>query len=65
MARYHLYYLRHGRLVGSGDIEAADDNDAARIAHAEDGACSVEIWNDHERVRVLTRVQPQPKPRPY
>lgn len=63
MARYRLYYLRHGMLVGSGDIEAADDNEAAQIVRHDGSACAVEIWNDHERVRVLTRVQPKPTAR--
>ena len=53
MARYHLYYLRQGMLVGSGDIEAADDHDAARIARSQGRGQTVEVWNDHERVRIV------------
>ena len=60
MARFQLYYLRHGMLVGSGDVEASDEHEAARIVQGGDGACSVEIWNDHERVRVLTRAERKP-----
>jgi len=54
MARYHLYYLRHGMLVGSGDIEAADENEAARIAGIADRSQTVEIWDDRQRVRIVT-----------
>ena len=53
MAQYHLYYLRQGMLVGSADIEARDDNDAARIARDAGQGHVVEVWNDHERVRIL------------
>jgi hypothetical protein len=53
MARYHLYYLQQGMLVGSGDIDAEDDNDAARIARDKGHGRTVEVWNDHERVRVV------------
>jgi len=58
MARYHLYYLRQGMLVGSGDIEAADENEAARVAGMGDRTQTVEIWDDHQRLRVVT---PGPK----
>ena len=54
MARYHLYYLNDGMLVGSGDIEAIDDNDAARIARAESRGQVFEVWNDHSRIRVVS-----------
>ena len=40
-------------LVGSDDIEASDDNDAARIARSGGQGQVVEVWNDHERVRVV------------
>jgi len=54
MARYHLYYIRQGMLVGSGNIEAADDSDAARMARELGSGQIVEVWNDHRRVRVVT-----------
>jgi hypothetical protein len=54
MARYHLYYLRQGMLVGSGNIEAADDAEAARIAREQGGGQVVEVWNDHRRVRIVS-----------
>jgi hypothetical protein len=47
-------------LIGTGDIEAADDHEAAQIVRHDDSTCSVEIWNDRERVRVLTRPEPKP-----
>jgi len=53
VTRYHLYYLRGGMLVGSGDIEAANDGEAARIAREQGDGELVEIWNDHERVRIV------------
>ena len=54
VARYQLYYIHGGRLVGSGEIEAVDENEAARIAGLADRSQSVEIWDDHQRVRVVT-----------
>lgn len=54
MARYHLYYLRDNLLVGSDDIEAADDREAARIARAKGKGKLVEVWNAHKRVNVVT-----------
>jgi hypothetical protein len=54
MANYHLYYIRQNMLVGSDDIEAADDNDAARIAGELGSGEVVEVWNAHQRVRVVT-----------
>ena len=53
MARYHLYFLRQGMLMGSHDIEAADDRDAARIAREQGDGQLVEIWNDTRRVRIV------------
>jgi len=53
MAGYHLYYLRNGELIGSDSIEAADDNEAARIAKACGKGQAVEVWNAHGRVRVV------------
>ena len=54
MARYHLYYLDRGMVVGASDIEAVDDSDAACIARREGRGRTVEIWNDHQRLRVVT-----------
>jgi hypothetical protein len=59
MARYHLYYLRQGMLVGSGDIEAADENEAARLAGVADRTQTVEIWDDHQRLRVVSPSAPR------
>ena len=58
VARYHLYFLREGMLVGSGHIEAADDGEAARIAREQGGGQTVEIWNDHRRVRIVAPAAP-------
>jgi hypothetical protein len=58
MARYHLYYLRDNQLVGSDDIEAADDRDATRIAREHGDGRRVEIWNAHRRVNVVGPAQP-------
>ena len=54
MAQYHLYYLNRGMLLGGSDIEAADDNDAAAIAQREGRGRTVEVWNDEQRLRVVT-----------
>ena len=53
MARYHLYFLRQGMLVGSSDIEAADDREATRIAREQGEGQLVEVWNDDRRVRIV------------
>jgi hypothetical protein len=53
MATYHLYFLRQGMLVGSSDIEAADDREAARIAREQGDGQVVEVWNADRRVRIL------------
>lgn len=53
MANYHLYYIRQNMLMGSDDIEAADDNDAARIAGKLGSGGIVEVWNANRRVRVV------------
>lgn len=53
MAEYHLYFLRQGMLVGSTNIEADDDSDAARIAREQGDGQLVEVWNDHRRVRIV------------
>lgn len=57
MARYHLYFLRQGMLVGSSDIDASDDREAARIAREQGDGQVVEVWNDDRRVRVLAPVR--------
>ena len=54
MRQYHLYYLRDNMLVGSDRIEAADDEQAARIARERGDGQAVEVWNAHSRVRVVT-----------
>jgi hypothetical protein len=53
MATYHLYYLHGGQLVGSEDIEAASDNEAARIAEDQGRGELVEVWNSESRVRIV------------
>jgi len=53
MARYHLYFLRQGMLMGSRDIEAADDRDAARIAREQGDGQVVEVWSEDRRVRIV------------
>lgn len=64
MARYHLYYLRDNQLVGADEIEAADDRDAEQIAMTRSGGKTVEIWNAHKRVNVVTTAaQPGPAAR--
>src|ERR1044072_1783056 len=53
MANYHLYFLKGGMLVGSEDIEAASDNEAARIAEDKGRGDIVEVWNSDSRVRIV------------
>ena len=53
MADYHLYFLQGGLLVGSEDIEAGDDNAAARIAEDKGRGDIVEVWNSDSRVRIV------------
>jgi len=53
MAIYHLYYLAGGQLIGSEDIEAASDNEAARIAEDKGRGDIVEVWNTESRVRIV------------
>jgi hypothetical protein len=53
MAIYHLYYLKGGQLIGSEDIDAADDNAAAQIAEDKDRGDIVEVWNTESRVRIV------------
>jgi hypothetical protein len=53
MANYHLYYLKGGLLIGSEDIEAASDNEAARIAEDKGRGDIVEVWDSDSRVRIV------------
>ena len=53
MARYHLYFLRRGMLVGSGDVEASDEAEAARLAAEQSEGRTVEIWTDDRRISVV------------
>jgi len=53
MATYHLYHLRDGQLIGSEDIEAADDNVAARLAEDLGRGELVEVWSGESRVRIV------------
>jgi hypothetical protein len=55
MANYKLFYLLGSALTGSDQIEAADDQEAKRIAGMRAGARSVEVWNSSERVGVMSR----------
>ncbi len=53
MADYHLYFLKDGLLVGCEDIEAGNDNEAARIAEDKGRGDIVEVWNADSRVRIV------------
>lgn len=53
MARYHLYTLSGGMLIGTQDIEAGDDDQAARIAERTGRGELVEIWDASRRVRIV------------
>lgn len=53
MAIYHLYYMRGGELIGSDDINAPDDQAAARMAEAQGRGDLVEIWSTTAKVRVV------------
>ena len=57
MANYHFYYLRDNRLVGSDSIEAVDDDEAVRRAKQRGKGQAVEVWNDHNRIRVVAPVK--------
>lgn len=58
MARYHLYFLRQGMLVGSDAIDAADDREAARLASSRSDGRTVEVWNASQRVRIISPLKP-------
>jgi hypothetical protein len=64
MANYHLYFLKSGLLVGSEDIEAASDNEAARIAEDKGRGDIVEVWNTKSRVRIVRTGGAQLEPSP-
>jgi uncharacterized protein YheU (UPF0270 family) len=53
VAKYHLFFLRNGMLVGSGEVEAADEQEATQIAKQQGEGEVVEVWSDHERVNVV------------
>ncbi|MEA3031672.1 MAG: hypothetical protein QOG13_2997 [Sphingomonadales bacterium] len=53
MARYHLYSISGGVLIGAHDIEAGGDNEAARIAEQTGRGDHVEIWDATSRVRIV------------
>jgi len=53
MARYHIYYLHQGMLVGSDAVEAADEVEAARLASARSDGRTVELWDATRRLRVI------------
>jgi hypothetical protein len=53
MANYHLYFLKGGMLIGSEDIEATSDNEAARIAEERGRGEIVEVWDSDSRVRIV------------
>lgn len=65
MATYHLYFLRQGMLVGSDDIQAADDQEAARIAREHGDGQIVEVWNAARRVRVVAPARAGDSVRPW
>ena len=53
MARYHIYYLHQGMLVGSDAVEAADESEASRLASARSDGRTVELWDATRRLRVI------------
>lgn len=55
MDTYNLYYLRDSLLVGSEDIEAADDREAARVARTKGDGQVIEVWKAGRRVNVVAR----------
>jgi len=63
MANYNLYYLLGNALTGADHIEAADDQEARRIAKERAGAQTVEVWNGYERVGVMTQAKAKPTSR--
>ena len=62
MARYHLYHIRDNQVVGTDNIDAADDNDAVRIAREQGEGQAVEIWNAHRRIRIVAPARAAPAP---
>ena len=57
MARYNLYFLKDNRLLGNAKIDAADDNDAVRIASKRSIGQTVEVWHGSSRVRIVTPLE--------
>ena len=53
MPVYHLYCLRRGALVDALDVEAEDDAQAVRIAHARANCDRVEVWSDDRRLSTV------------
>ena len=53
MAKYRLYFLDQGRLVGSEQIDADDDGGAAKIARDRGSGDRIEVWSGDRRVRVV------------
>lgn len=53
VARYHLYYLKQGMLVGSDAIDAADESEAEELAAERSDGRTVEVWDATRRVLVI------------
>src|SRR3954464_14120148 len=53
VASYHLYYLHDGQVIGSDSIDAADNQEAVRIARDRGQGEAVEIWNAAGRIRIV------------
>lgn len=53
MARFHLYFLRQGMLVGSESVDATDERDAARLAREHSDGRTVELWDATRRIRII------------
>lgn len=53
MGAYRLYYFHAAALAGADEIEAADDDEALRIARERAAGHSVEIWRGHDKVGTI------------
>jgi len=53
MASYRLYFLQAAELIGSDEIEAPDDVQAAAIARSRSCGRIVEVWRGSRKVRTL------------
>jgi hypothetical protein len=51
MSYYRLYLIENGRFVGFEEIDAADDDQALRIAEQRNGTHAVELWCGKRMVR--------------